>query len=239
MGTKITAFTEQTALASGDLFVTVEDPSGSAVTKKISIDTFLNAVAILTALTSGYHATEDVMLILDNGTAKKTTLPNLFAGVEDFLSALTAVPAAADTVLIIDGGVAKYITVQNLNTRYVLLEPFSMATPNDIEVGDGTGFLHIPARLDGLSLVEIHAECATAPTDATITIQLSIGATDMLSTLLTIAATKTGSDETGGAGTIKSDGSEIVSENDLLEVDIDQVGSTLAGSGLMITLGFA
>ena len=60
----------------------------------------------------------------------------------------------------------------------------------------------------------------------------------MLTTRLTIAATKFGSDEAGGAGTIASDGSEVVATNDTIEIDIDQVGSSEPGKGLVVTMGF-
>ena len=221
-----------------DILAVVDDIGGTPITRYITIQDLLSAVDKLNGITITDTAADELLLV-DNGVAVKVPINFFWQGLEDFAAAMTAVPDGADTTMIIDGGTIKYITMQNLNTRHVGLEPFSMSTPTDIAVGDGAGFLHIPPRLDTLSLVYAHAECVTAPTDATITIQLSIGATDLLSGLLTIAATKTGSDEAGGSVTIKSDGSEIVSTNDLLEIDVDQVGSTLPGSGLLVTLGFA
>ncbi len=221
-----------------DILAVVDDIGGTPVTRYITIQDLLSAVDKLNGITITNDATDELLLV-DNGVAVKIPINSFWQGLEDFAAAMTAVPAAADNTMIIDGGVIKTISMQNLNTRYVGMEPFSMKTPNDIETGDGAGFLHIPPRLDTLSLVYVHAECATAPTDATISIQISIGATDLLSTLLTIDATETGSDTAATAAVIKSDGSEVVSTNDLLEIDVDQVGSTLAGSGLLVTLGFA
>lgn len=143
-------------------------------------------------------------------------------------------------ILVYDAGLSKWLCMgpQIRPLRYVQVEPFSMVDETDVAIGDGKSFVHIPADMNGMSLREVHAAVDTAPTGSTIIIQISIGATDLLSTLLTIDATETGSDSAAAPAVIKSDGSEIVSVNDRVEVDVDQVGSTLPGSGLILTLGF-
>jgi len=87
---------------------------GATTPKYINLTNLMGVVTSLAAITSGYHASEDEMLILDNGTAKKTTLPNLLAGIEDATSAIGTTPDDTDTLLLIDGGTAKTVTVSNL-----------------------------------------------------------------------------------------------------------------------------
>lgn len=85
---------------------------GGTTPKYINLTNLLASIASLTDLTTGYHATQDRLFISDNGVAKSTTLPNLFAGIEDALAQKSTPPNVADTFLAIEGGVAKYITFQ-------------------------------------------------------------------------------------------------------------------------------
>ena len=60
----------------------------------------------------------------------------------------------------------------------------------------------------------------------------------MLSTNITIDASETGSDSAATAAVIKSDGTEAVATNDVIQVNCTQIGSGTAGAGLLLTLGF-
>ena len=235
---KISALGQLSVAQVEDILAVVDDIGGSPITKYITLQDLLSAVNKLNGTTVTDAATDE-LLYIDGGVAKKVPINFFWQGLEDFADNMTVVPIASDTTMIIDGGVIKYITMQNFNTRYVEVEPFSMAVPTDLSVTNGASVIHIPARLDGMSLVEVHAQVSTAPTGTGITIQISVGATDMLSTLLTIDATDLGSHDAVAPAVIKSDGSEVISENDVVEVDVDVVGSTLPGSGLLVTLGFA
>ena len=194
----------------------------------------------LTALTA--PAAADVVAVVDDPAGspetKKMTLDDLMKTV-DALTELATQPAIGDTLLVLDNGDPKKIQKRNLQVRYVQLEPFSYADSTTIVVGDGSAVAHIPADLAGLALVEVHGVVKVAPTDAILTIQISIGATDMLDTLLTIDATEVDSSDAVAPAVIKSAGEEIVSVNDIIEVDVDIVGSTEPGQGLVVTLGFA
>ena len=236
---KTTALSENTAPSLTDIFAMVDDPSGSALNQKQTYQTLL-ALAYLAGLTSGYHASEDILLLIDDGTPKSTTLPNLFAGIEDFLSELTAAPALTDTLFIVDGGVAKFINVQEfLPARYIQPRLVEAATDLTVTQKVGSWHLHIPPELNGLSLVYAHAEVDTAGVTGTQTFQIrnETDTVDLLSTLLTIPTGSTGSDD-GTPYVIKSDGSEIVNTNDLIVLDSDVIQTT-AAKGLVLTLGFA
>lgn len=123
--------------------------------------------------------------------------------------------------------------------QYVQLTVTDFTT--NCATGDGQAYLHVPAHLDGLDLVEVHAECITAGTTGTMSIAIYnvTDSVDMLSTLITIDTTPdTGSDEATTPAVIYDDGKEIVAENDVLRIDVDAVHTTPA-KGLILTLGFA
>lgn len=109
---------------------------------------------------------------------------------------------------------------------------------SDTSTGDGKAYAHIPNSLNGLNLVEVHAEVITAGTTNTTDIQIHnlTQAADMLSTKLTIDSTETGSDTAATAAVIDT-ANDDVAENDVIRIDVDAVHSTPA-KGLLVTLGF-
>jgi len=123
--------------------------------------------------------------------------------------------------------------------RYVELEPFSWAAEVPCSTGNGKAYFHVPAGLDGLSLAECHAEVKTAGTTGTMSIMIAneTQVVDMLSTALTVDTGETGSDE-ATPYVIKSNGDEIISENDVIRVDYDAVHSTPA-EGCIVSMGFS
>jgi hypothetical protein len=106
-----------------------------------------------------------------------------------------------------------------------------------LTTGNGKFYFHVPSTLNGFNIVDVHAEVITAPVGSTIIIQLhNLTATaDILTTLLTIDASETGSD-TAAAAAVISGSEDDLTTNDVIRVDIDQIGSSTAGSGLIVTL---
>jgi len=124
----------------------------------------------------------------------------------------------------------------NYGLRYVALSVGDPSTA--MTTGNNKAKFHIPAGLNGMDLVEVHAEVSTAPAGSTADIQLSRnGSADMLSTKITIDASETGSD-TAAAAAVINGSNDNVSTNDTIQIDIDQIGSSTAGSGLVVTMGF-
>ena len=124
----------------------------------------------------------------------------------------------------------------NYGIRYVALSVGDPSTA--MTTGNNKAKFHVPAGLNGMDLVEVHAEVSTAPAGSTADIQLSRnGSADMLSTKLTIDASETGSDTAATAAVINGS-NDNVSTNDTIQIDIDQIGSSTAGSGLVVTMGF-
>lgn len=108
----------------------------------------------------------------------------------------------------------------------------------DLTTGDGKAFIHIPASLNGMNLVSVHAEVITAGTTGTTDFQIHnlTQTADMLSTVLTIDSGETGSD-TAAVPAVIDLANDNVATNDVIRLDIDAV-STTAPKGLIVTLEF-
>lgn len=113
---KITALDANTTPLKTDLAVIVDDPGGTPVTEKITLDDLLTVVSGLTELAAGPDPTADDLLIIDNAAdAKYINVTNLLK-VVDGLTELATAPAASDTLLVVDGGTPKKIQYSNLIT---------------------------------------------------------------------------------------------------------------------------
>ena len=83
------------------------------------------------------------------------------------------------------------------------------------------------------TLTGIRASVGTAPTGSTIIVDVNEGGTSILSTKLSIDATEKTS-KTAASAAVISDAS--LADDAEISVDIDQIGSTVAGKGLKIVL---
>lgn len=83
------------------------------------------------------------------------------------------------------------------------------------------------------TLTEVRASVTTAPTGATITVDINESGTTILSTKLTIDVSEKTS-ETAAITPVISDSS--LADDAEITIDIDQVGSTVAGAGLKVWL---
>ena len=196
---KITALPLHTAMDALDLLAVVDDPSGSATTKRMSFQGFLN-------------------------------------GIEQLLQ-LSTIPASGDTFLIIDNGLAKYIEMNEfIKARYVGLPVGALAT--NLAIGNRQAWFKVPPEMAGMNLVFAGAEVQTAPTDADLQVQVHnyTSAQNMLSTGLVIDAGDTA--DGGTTSPIIDSAQDDLTVGDLVGVDIDQVGSTLTGEDLLVTMGF-
>ena len=204
-------------------------------------------------------ASGDLLIIDDGagGTNRKTTvdrIATLFAGTGlTASSGVITVDAASTTA----AGKVELATSAEINTstdaaramtpdlfaasnygiRYVQIMAVAKAT--DLTVTDGLAYFHVPAGLNGMDLVEVHAEVFTAPAGSTATFELSKNgaSTQMLSTNITIDASETGSDSAATAAVIDTSNDNIAT-NDLIQINCTQVGSSTAGAGLLVTMGF-
>lgn len=101
---------------------------------------------------------------------------------------------------------------------------------SDLTTGDGKITFRMPYAF---TLTGVRASAVTAPTGAVITIDISENGTTILSTLLTIdAGEKTST--TAATPVVISD--SALADDSEIRIDVDTVGSTVAGTGLKVTL---
>jgi len=97
-----------------------------------------------------------------------------------------------------------------------------------------TGTAKVTFRMPyAFTLTDVRASVNTAPTGATLNVDINEGGVSVLSTVLTIdAGEKTST--TAATPAVISDAS--LADDAEMTVDIDQVGSTVAGKGLKVAL---
>lgn len=119
-------------------------------------------------------------------------------------------------------------------TKSIQVVAFDYTT--DTAIGDGAAYFHVPASLAGYNIVAVHAEVITAGTTGTTDIQIAnvTQAADILSTVITIDSTETGSD-TAATPAVIDTAQDDLTENDVIRIDVDAV-STTAAKGLIVTL---
>ena len=96
----------------------------------------------------------------------------------------------------------------------------------------GTAKLTLRAP-SAFTLTDVRASVSTAPTGATIIVDVNEAGTSVLSTKLSIDATEKTSTTAATAAVISD---SAIADDAELTIDIDQIGSTIAGAGLKITL---
>jgi hypothetical protein len=123
-------------------------------------------------------------------------------------------------------------------TRYVQMIVADFTA--DIAEGDGKFYLHIPAGLNGMDLVEVHAKVITVGDGSTVSVMVHnlTDTTDMLSTAVTIDDGELDSKDAAAAVAIDTGEDDVVT-NDVLRIDVDgNGGDTTVAKGLIVTLGF-
>jgi len=100
----------------------------------------------------------------------------------------------------------------------------------DLTTGVAKTTFRIPV---GMTVTEVRASVNTAPTGADIIVDINKSGTTILSTKLSIDATEKTS-VTAAVPAVISDA--ILADDEEITVDIDQIGSTIAGTGLKITI---
>ena len=100
----------------------------------------------------------------------------------------------------------------------------------DLATGTGVAIFRMPY---GFTLSAVRASVATAPTGAALQVDINEGGTSILSTKMTIDASEKTSTSAATAAVI-SDAN--LADDAEITIDIDQVGSTVPGTGLKVTL---
>ena len=107
----------------------------------------------------------------------------------------------------------------------------------DLATGNGKFYFYVPATLNGFNIVAVHAEVITAPVGSVATFMLhnATAGADILSTAITIDAGEFGADTAATAAVINTSEDDLTT-HDIIRVDIDGVGSSTAGKGLIINM---
>jgi hypothetical protein len=97
-----------------------------------------------------------------------------------------------------------------------------------------TGTAKVTFRMPyAFTLTAVRASVTTAPTGATLNVDINEGGVSVLSTVITIDATEKTS-TTAATPAVISDGA--LADDAEMTIDIDQIGSTIAGAGLKVYL---
>lgn len=119
------------------------------------------------------------------------------------------------------------------NIQFIVFNPTTAWSTGDGKIG-----FHVPPSMNGMDLIYIHAEATTAGTTGTSTCQIRnvTQAADMLSTLVSLDTTETGSDTAITPAVIDTDNDDVAT-NDFIKIDVDAIHTTPA-KGLNITMSF-
>ncbi len=141
--------------------------------------------------------------------------------------------ADADLVVIEDSATSnskKKAQVGNLRDKSEYIQIACSDLTSDLTTGTNKGYVRIPYAF---TLTGVRCSVLTAPTGAVLTVDINKNGTTVLSTKLTIDATeKTSTTATTPAVISVSS----FADDDSIEIDIDTIGSTIAGAGLVVTL---
>ena len=260
---KITGLTELASVDSSDLVAIVDDPSGTAVTKKITQDNLIPDSSVTvkgkvelattaettTGTDAGRAVTPDGLKDGYQGSANIDTVGTVTAGDVDAVvssaNLTTAgkieVATGAETTTGTDAGRAVSpdgLAGSDYGKRVIGILVFDDAT--DTATGDGAGdvFVRIPAVMNGWNLVAVAAQVQTAGTTNTTDVQVHnvTQAADMLSTVMTIDSTETDT-STAATPAVIDAANDDVATADSIRIDVDAV-STTAAKGLYVELTF-
>ena len=105
-----------------------------------------------------------------------------------------------------------------------------MVPTDPLTVGDSRGHVFCYGLgSEGGTIERVTSTVGTAPTGAAMTVMLANGANDILNSVLSMAA----SDKTATSTDINTT-YEAVADGDVIDIDIDQVGSTEPGEFLLV-----
>lgn len=135
-----------------------------------------------------------------------------------------------DSTITGDGTVGSPLGIADgfLNTETIAISCSDLTS--DLSVGTDAGYIHMPFAM---TLTSVRAGVIDAPTGDEIIVDINASGSTILSTKLSIDATEETS-ENAATPPVISDTS--LDDWEKVTVDIDQVGSTNAGKGLIVYL---
>lgn len=215
---EISIVTAKSAPADGD-FILIED-SAAANSKK--------SLTVLNLWTGSHKAKADALYFAKAGSAEISSLTE------------KTTPVGADHVLLEDSAASnakKRMTLSNSWDNFYRAKQdvcFIIAASDEttaLTTGTAKATFRVP---HAVTLTDIRASVATAPTGGPITVDVNDGVTSIMTTnKIMIDATEKTSE---GATTQPSLTDTALADDAEITIDIDAVGSTIAGAGLKVTL---
>jgi len=237
--TKISELIEDTQPTSDDLIVTVNNPGGTPVNRKVTISN-LNLILDHNSL-KNYEAEEHFTQegITKVGTVTEGNVDAVVTNASDSSKGKVELATISETNTGTDATRAVTpdgLSGSNLGTKALQITVFDYT--KEVVTGDGCGYITIPSSYNGMNLVAVHARVITAGTTGTTDIQIYnlTQTADMLSTKITIDSGETGSDTAATAAVIDTSNDDVASW-DVLRIDVDAV-STTKPKGLIVTMEF-
>ena len=187
------------------------------------IDTFMQSASNAAALTNlGAVASGGAL-----GTPSSGTLTNC-----------TSIPAGQLTGTVatarLGSGTASSSTYLRGDSTFATLPDQIQLACSDETTALTAGTAKVTFRMPyAMTLTGVRASVTTAPTGSTLVVDINEGGTSILSTKLSIDATEKTSTTAANAAVISD---SALADDAEITIDIDQIGSTIAGAGLKVTL---
>jgi hypothetical protein len=149
------------------------------------------------------------------------------------------VGSAADTVarLAVGGTNGHVLTVDSAETlglKYAALPAELVIACSDETSNLTTGTAKVTFRMPyAMTLSSVRASVNTAPTGSTLIVDINEGGSTILSTKLSIDASELTSTTAATAAVISD---TALADDASITIDVDQIGSTIAGKGLKVVL---
>jgi hypothetical protein len=161
--------------------------------------------------------------------------------VDTKLTGLTAISSIAteDLLYVVDDPSGTPASTKATMTQLLTFVSAQMPDAITVAVSDETtnlttGTAKLTFRMPyAMTLTEVRASVNTAPVGSTIIVDINEGGTSILSTKLSIDASETTS-TTAATPAVISDAA--LADDAQITIDIDQIGSSTAGTGLKVTL---
>lgn len=223
LGSGTSAVTVTSQPTNGQLLIgyTSQDPVLATLTAGTGIS-ITNGTGTITIATSGTTVTS---VSTDSGSVTPSSNTITLAGGSGIS---TSGSSATATVAISAGGV----TLSHLATA-TKIQSFIIACSDEtsnLSTGTAKATFRMPYAF---TITDVRASVTTAPTGAAIQVDINESGTTILSTKITIDATEKTS-TTAATPAVISDAS--LADDAEITIDIDQVGSTITGAGLKVTL---
>mgnify|MGYP003642642866 FL=1 len=123
--------------------------------------------------------------------------------------------------------------ITNINSADAKLVTFILPCASEdgsASVATGVVTFRVPSAF---TLTGVRASCKLAPTGSTLIVDVNNGGTSVLSTKLSVDIGETTSTTAAVAAVISS---PTIADDAVITIDIDQVGSTVAGTGVKVSL---